>query len=157
MSGYVGFQIRFLRFAQQYDFVRALSDKDGIQRGNPSVTVGDLHRARFSLHRVRRAQLLWTSLLEATGSEAVEYPIDNSMTPAKVWTCLKEHYAPSTSSQIAGIKRNLHEHRMEDNEDIPEVFSSCSRTSRLLWNDWGALRSANTAPLLSILIRKVSY
>lgn len=60
---------------------------------------------------------MWLSLPEATVSGAVEYFIENPMTPARGWTRLKQRYAPSTSSRIAGIQRSPHETQMEGNED----------------------------------------
>lgn len=129
---YLGFERKFLRYAQRYDFARALLEATEIRLADAAVTLGDLRRAGFSQHPLRRVQVVVSSLLDAAGSEAVEFRIEKSLSPARAWTRLKDRYAPSTSSQIAGIQRCLHKTRADDTED-PIPLLSMYEEKKVVW------------------------
>lgn len=78
-----------MRYAQRHDFARVLLEETEIRRGDATVTLNDLQRAGLSQQRVWRAQLAWSPVLEAAGSEAVEYLIKKVPNSGNAWTRLR--------------------------------------------------------------------
>lgn len=122
-SDFLTFERKFMRYAQRHDFSLALHEETEIRLTDTSVTHEDLLRRGYNYQRVRRAHHAWQSLLEAAGTEAVEYLIENSGTPANAWSRLRSRYAPSILNQIAAIQRFLHEKRMAVDEDPISLLS----------------------------------